>query len=108
MAGRIRNRLDLRRQAELAEQRGPLTPQTPPDASRGTAPRQARGKKGPARVCARWGVFDAAMKLVCSFDYNRRAEAEQKVAELNAQRKGTYVLQMVKEAISESDPADLD
>ena len=48
------------------------------------------------------------MKLVAAFDYNQRAQAEQKVAELNAQRTGTYFLQLVKEAVPRSDGADLD
>jgi hypothetical protein len=104
MAGRIRNRLDLRRQAELAKERGPRSPQKDPDATRGTAARRSTAKRGQARVCARWGVFDGAMKLVETFDYNRRAEAEAKVAELNAARTHgtTYFLQLVKEAVAEA------
>jgi hypothetical protein len=108
MARRTLNRMDLRRMAELAEEQGAVTPAIPPDPSRGTASRRARGKKGPARVCARWGVFDASMKLVATFDYKERAQAEQKVAELNAQRKGIHFLQMVKEPMDESDPNDLE
>ena len=108
MAGRIRSRLDLRRMAELAEQRGPATPDNVPDVTRGAAARRPRGQRGPARVCARWGVFDGAMKLVAAFDYNQRAQAEQKVAELNARRTGTYFLQIIKEAMSEPGGADRD
>jgi hypothetical protein len=110
MAGRIRNRMDLRRQAELAEQRGPRAPEKPADAGRGTAPRRSSGPREPARVCARWGVFDGAMNLVETFDYNQRARAEQMAAELNAVRKNgtTYFLQIVKEAMPASGAADLD
>ncbi len=110
MAGRIRNRMDLRRQAELAEQRGPRAPEQQPDASRGRAPRKTAGRAASARVCARWGVFDGAMKLVETFGYNQKARAEQRVAELNAERKNgtTYFLQVVKEAVSPEGPVDLD
>ena len=109
MAGRILNRMDLRRQAELAEERGPRVPAQQADASRGLAPRRAGGR-GQARVCARWGVFDGAMKLVETFDYNQRTQAEQRVADLNAARKNgtTYFLQMIKEAMPVAGAADLD
>jgi hypothetical protein len=109
MAGRIRNRMDLRRQAELAEQRGPRAAENEADATRGTAPRRTSGQRGAARVCARWGVFDGAMKLVETFDYSQRARAEQRVAELNAERKHgtTYFLQVVKEAMPAPGAADL-
>ncbi len=110
MAGRIRNRMDLRRQAEAAEERGPRAPQAGPDGARGTAPRRSAGRGGAARVCARWGMFDGAMKLVETFDYNQRARAEQRVAELNAERKNgtTYFLQVVKEAMPVRGEPDLD
>ena len=109
MAGRIRNRMDLRRQAELAEERGPRTPERAPDSTRGTSP-GATGRRGQARICARWGVFDGAMKLVETFDYNQRALAEQRVADLNALRKNgtTYFLQVVKESMAEPGPVNLD
>jgi hypothetical protein len=110
MAGRIRNRMDLRRQAELAEQRGPRAPERDADVSRGRAPRKSAGRAAAARVCARWGVFDGAMKLVETFDYNQKERAEALAAELNAARKNgtTYFLQIVKEAVPPSGPVDLD
>lgn len=99
MAGRIRNRLDLRRQAEAAELRGPRTTETTPDATRGTAARRPRTARSAGRTVARWGVFDGAMKLVAAFDYKERALADQKAAELNEKRNGTYLVQMVKEEV---------
>jgi hypothetical protein len=110
MGGRILNRMDLRRQAELAEERGPRAPERAADASRGTGGRRSSGQRGPGRVCARWGVFDGAMKLVETFDYNQRPQAERRVAELNAARKNgtTYFLQVVKEAMPVTGTADLD
>jgi hypothetical protein len=109
MAGRIRNRLDLRRQAELAEERGPRSPEREADTVRGTSARHG-GRRTQARVRARWGVFDGAMKLVETFDYKERGRAEQRVAELNAARTNgtTYFLQVVKEPVTEPGPVDLD
>ena len=55
---------------------------------------------------ARWGVFDASMKQVAIFDYNQRAAADQKVAELAAKKNGTFFVQMVKEPMAEPAPGD--
>jgi hypothetical protein len=46
------------------------------------------------------------MKLVATFAYNQKAQAEQKVAELNAARTGTYFLQIVKETITTQEDLD--
>jgi hypothetical protein len=100
MAGRRWNRLELRRQAELAEQFGPISPDK--------GPTRSRAHKGQSRVCARWGVFDGAMKLVAAFAYNQRAQAEAKVAELNAARTGTYFVQLVKEPLAGPNENDLE
>jgi hypothetical protein len=110
MARRILNRRELRKAADQAEQ-------TPADeaaapAKRGkkegagateAAPKakRPRKKKEPPRLCARWGVFDAAMKQVAIFDYNQLAEANQKIAELAAKKNAIYFLQLVKEPMPE-------
>jgi hypothetical protein len=60
-------------------------------------PRKPRKPKAAPRMRARWGVFDASMKQVAIFDYNQRAAAEQKAAELVAKKNGIFFLQMVKE-----------
>jgi hypothetical protein len=41
------------------------------------------------------------MKQVAIFDYNQRAAADQKVAELAAKKNGTFFLQLVKEPMPE-------
>jgi hypothetical protein len=112
MAGRILNRRELREQADQAERQasapdaagagsavseaGPKTGK--PRAAKG---KRARPKKAPARMCARWGVFDATMKQVAVFDYNQRAAAEEKLAALLGRQKGTYIMQIVKEPMPE-------
>ena len=125
MAGRILNRRELRRQADEAEARA--SPQDPEaadgdDEAEDTggaggaddeAPRPAKAKAPAAkarkprkpkvapRMRARWGVFDASMKQVAIFDYNQRAAADEKAAELAAKKKGTFFLQLVKEPMPE-------
>lgn len=65
-------------------------------------PKKVRKKKEPPRLCARWGVFDAAMRQVAVFDYNQRAEADRKVADLKSKKANAfYFLQIVKEPMPE-------
>jgi len=45
------------------------------------------------------------MKQVASFDYNQRPAADAKLADLSANRKGLFFLQMVKEAAPAAEPA---
>ncbi len=102
MAKRVQNIRELRRAAEAAEKR-PATKKGPAaDAAAAEAkPRRVRKKKEPPRLCARWGVFDAAMRQVAVFDYNQRAEADRKRAELAAKRGSPFFLQVVKEPMPE-------
>ena len=107
MAGRILDRRELRKQADSAgqlETAGDAPAAAPPKkkAARAKAPavpkvRKSRAKKAPPRMRARWGVFDPGMKQVAIFDYNQRAAADEKIADLLAKKKGPYFLQIVKE-----------
>ena len=63
--------------------------------------RKPRKPKVAPRMRARWGVFDASMKQVAIFDYNQRAAADEKAAELAAKKKGIFFVQMVKEPMPE-------
>ena len=118
MAGRTLNRRELREQAEQAERNAAegaaagTTAEAPPKAAKAKKPaapkvRKPRAKKAPPRLRARWGVFDGAMKQVAVFDYNQRAAAEARLAELLGRQKGVYFLQIVKEAMPEPAPAEV-
>src|SRR6266478_6025039 len=98
MAGRILNRRELRAQADhaLAPEAGAsdaaLAVAAPVKKSRAKAaagPRvkKPRAKKAPPRMCARWAVFDGAMKQVAIFDYRERVAADQKLADMRARNK---------------------
>jgi hypothetical protein len=113
MAGRILNRRELRKQADQAGQAEAAAPEGAPAAERPrrkapAAPkaRKARPKKVPPRMRARWGVFDAGMKQVAIFDYNQRAAADEKLADLLARKKGIHFLQVVKEPMPEPEPPE--
>jgi hypothetical protein len=113
MTSRLLNRHKLRDEAAAA---GPAATATPVARVRGktkavakapAAPRarKPRPKKAPPRMFARWGVFDLAMKQVAIFDYNQRAAADEKVADLNVKKKPGHFLQIVKEPMAEPEPA---
>jgi hypothetical protein len=108
MASRIRNRRELRQQVEqaAASQPAPEAVAAPRKAAKakGAAapvPKKARKKVKP-RLCARWGVFDSGMKQLAIFDYNQRAAAEKKAADLRAKKSGVFFLQLVKGPMPES------
>jgi hypothetical protein len=116
MAGRILKRRELR-QAEPADQGEAIAPAGLTDAQvpkRGRKPKspavakakKPRAKKVPPRMVARWGVFDTGMRQLAIFDYNQRAAAEEKVADLIAKKKGIFFLKIVKEPMPEPPPAE--
>jgi hypothetical protein len=117
MAGRVLNRRELRKQSDAAEATAPANgesatvvaaPAKKRKAKTPTVPkvRKPRKKKEPVRLRAHWGVFDAGMKRLALFDYNRRADADQKVADLKAKKNGVFFLQIVKEPMPEPVPAE--
>src|SRR5262249_9380282 len=71
----------------------------------GQKTKKLRKGKAPPRLRARWGVFDAGMKQVAIFDYSQRAAADEKLADLLAQKKGCHFLQVVKEPMPEQPPS---
>jgi hypothetical protein len=112
MAGRILNRRELRKQADLAEQTPEIAPAAAvaaPSKKRVRTEAPASGakkrvrKKAVPSLRARWGIFDGGMKQVAIFDYNQRPAAEEKLAALLAKGKGPYFLQIVKEPMPEPD-----
>ncbi|HEV3259092.1 MAG TPA: hypothetical protein VG013_19625 [Gemmataceae bacterium] len=117
MARRVLNRREMRKTADAAEQQektsaAPAAEAAPPakkGAKKAAAPKvkKPRKKKEPPRMCARWGVFDAGMKQVAIFDYNQRAAADQKIADLVAKKNNAvYFLQIVKEPMPEPAPVE--
>ncbi len=117
MAGRTLNRRELRKQADQANQPEAVAPE-PTTAvvpakrrAKAKAPaasgvKKSRAKKAPPRLRARWCVFDGGMKQVAIFDYNQRAAADTKLAELLAKKKGIHFLQIVKEPMPEPAPVE--
>jgi hypothetical protein len=116
MAKRTLNRHQLRREAEEAERAEPLpeadeAPVEADEEEKVKAPAKPKAKrpskkKAPARMRARWGVFDGGMKRVAVFDYNQRDAADAKVSSLNAAKPGQFFLQIVKEPMPEPEAPD--
>ena len=114
MASRVLNRRALRKQVEEVAPAAPLAKVVPAadtlkkKARKAPAkPRKPRAKKEPPRMCARWCIFNNSMKAVAVFDYNQRAAADAKLADLLDQKRGMHFLQMVKEPMPVPEPAEL-
>src|SRR5206468_11411218 len=99
MPRRTLNRRELRDQADQAERAEGAPDAAAPPAKKARAKakapaaprvRKPRAVKVPPRLFARWGVFDGGMKQVAVFDYNQRAAAEAKLADLLARVKGLH------------------
>src|SRR5262249_47788246 len=118
MANRILNRRELRKRADQADQAetpavveadGEAAPAPKKrKAKAATTPkvRKPRAKKAPVRMRARWGIFDGMMKQVAIFDYNQRALADEKLADLREKKKTWNLMQFVKEPMPEPAPAE--
>ena len=48
-----------------------------------------------------WGVFNNSNQRVATFDYSRRKDADEKAAQLTADKKSTHFVQPIKEPIEE-------
>jgi hypothetical protein len=72
---------------------------TPKQASQKPPPKPRARKKAkvPPRMFARWAVCDGGLKRVAVFDYKDRAEADAKLIQLQEQKKGPFILLLVKD-----------
>jgi hypothetical protein len=121
MAGKPKNRLELRRQYDAAEPIDPMEdepddendesveeevterrpkkkPKAPPKAKSAKAPKPA------ARMRIVWAVVNDAFKTVATFEYTQKDAAEARAAELMGKGKGTHFVQKVKEAMPDNAP----
>jgi hypothetical protein len=132
MAGKPRNRIELRRQREAAE---PIDPMEDESDERGDesaveqegeeprakkkpkpkakvkvkAPPKAKAKssrssKPASRMRIVWVVLNDAFKPVGTFEYNHKDAADAKAAEMTAKGKGTHFVQRTKEPMPEDAP----
>ena len=124
MAGRPKNRMELRRQYEAAEPPDPIeqdvddvTDEVGDDdeerrpkckakvAKKAAKPKsRAKAAKPAARMKVVWVVVNDAFKPVATFEFNQREAADAKAAEMTARGKGTHFVQRVKEAMAEDAP----
>jgi len=127
MARRPLNRLEKRREYEAAEALDPVeaevgdltldelddeTPRTKRKASKAAKPRAkavakarpAKAAKPAARLQVVWNVVNDAFKVVETFAYPKKEEAEARVKELNEKGKGIYFLQRAKVEMPDDAP----
>lgn len=124
MAGKPRDRRELRRQYDAAE---PLDPMEQDDAEdvvedvddddsgekkpkkKAKAPAKAKTKtpkaaKPAARMRIVWVVMNDAFKPVATFEYSQREAAEAKAREMTERGKGTHFVHKIKEAMPDDAP----
>lgn len=122
MAGKPRNRLELRRQHEAAEppdpmeddsediddvdeeEEAPRRPKKKAKAATKTRAKSTRAAKPAARMRVVWVVMTDAYKPVATYEYSQKEEAEAKAAELTEKGKGIHFVQRTKEAMPEDAP----
>lgn len=120
MAGKPKNRLELRRQYDAAEPLDPMEDEADDAADDGdeeeverkpkkkakAAPKvkAAKAPKPAARMRIVWAVVNDAFKTVGTFEYSQKDAAEARAAELTAKGKGTHFVQKVKEPMPDNAP----
>lgn len=123
MAGKTRNRMELRRQHDAVEPVDPMEdeaedlteaaeeaavaekkPKKKAKAPSKAKTKAAKAPKASARMRIVWAVVSDTFKTVATFEYAKRDEAEARAAELTAKGKGTHFVQRVKEPMPEDAP----
>ena len=104
MARKILNRKELREENDSAERAEGQEEGTPAKTKEKKAPakRKSRAKAAKeVRLKAFWGVYNQTLRRISLFEYNQRAEADKKAAELSESQKTPHFVQLVKEIIEE-------
>ena len=122
MAGKPRNRLELRRQYDAAEPIDPMEDEAEDiaeaDDDGDEGEKKPKKKKAPAKPKVKavkvpkpaarmrivWAVVNDAFKTVGTFPFAEKEAAEARAAELTAKGKGTHFLQRLKEPMPDDAP----
>ena len=108
MARKILNRKELREEFDSAQRTEDQETEVKEGSSAKTkekkapAKRKSRAKAAKeVRLKAFWGVYNQTLRRISLFEYNQRAEADKKAAELTESQKTPHFVQLVKEIIEE-------
>ena len=103
MARKILNRKEVREESDSAERaEGQEGAVAKTKEKKAPAKRKSRAKVAKeVRLKAFWGVFNQTLRRISLFEYNQRAEADKKAAELSESQKTPHFVQLVKEIIEE-------
>ena len=98
MARRMRNRFELRAEAEAIERLGLELPGARKPRSE-PSERKVRPAEAP-KMRVVWAVCDVGGKTVATFDYVAKADAEAHAALLKSKGKGTHFVRSLKEPMT--------
>lgn len=101
MARKVVNRLQLREEAEAAEQAEKASGGEKKAAEKKPARRSRKKEAAIVRVKLFWGVFNQSLKRVALYEYSQRKQADKKAVELGQGGKSPHFVQKVKEVIQE-------
>jgi hypothetical protein len=123
MAGKPRDRRELRRQYDAAEPLDPMEdeaedaaedagdeeavekkPKKKPKAPAKPKTKTPKAAKPAARMRIVWVVMNDAFKTIGTFDYNQREAADAKAKEMMEKGKGTHFVQRSKEPMPDDAP----
>lgn len=125
MAGKPKNRLELRRQYEAAEPLDPMEDENddvldveddddeerrpkkkkPAKATKATkTTKTPKAPKAAARMRVVWAVVTDGFRTVNTFEFNQKDAAIARAAELTAKGKGNHFVQRVKEPLADNAP----
>lgn len=102
MARKLQNRIQLREEAEAAERIAEAAPEKTKKAKATPVKRKPRTKTvKEVRLKAFWGVFNQSLRRVAVFEFDQRAEADNKAEALGKSQKTPHFVQLVKEVIEQ-------
>ena len=122
MAGKPRDRRELRRQYDAAEPLDPMEdeaedvaedadedsetrkPKKKPKAAPKAKTKTPKAAKPAARMRIVWVVTNDAFKPIATFEYNQREAADAKAKEMTERGKGVHFVQKSKEAMPDDAP----
>jgi hypothetical protein len=85
------------------DEEAPVVKKPPKKKAPAKAPAKPKRTRAPkvVRMRVKWGVYNNSNQRVATYDYNKRAEADDHAAKLATEKKQTFFVQPIKEPIED-------